>query len=811
MVKFTKKIIKKNKTKNKTRSKTKKQSKSNKDMTPNVGYYSNEQECKRNTVRPNVITNPKFTRFPNIFDQTYFTAGDVADFEAHAYLPLRFKKLKNYSSKKSMELSELHKNYNFQSVKNTFNYIFNHLKKGIFVMIKDNKLDVFLPFSNARFRNSDEVLKQLYLNEEDKDDLKNFVESKDSNDRKLLWNKLAKTVIEKLQPKFKGRLNINRQIWNAQNNCLIKANVENLEGERSLNVYKDFLEQLCESQKVADSVFFLNKKDFPVLKKNLSNPYDDLMDGEVELPEQYRNKSYCPIFSSSITDDFADVLMPTEDDWRKYSGKYYTEYNPKRACKTPGNSIKTDWDSKIEKVIFRGKLTGCGSEITTNIRLKAAKLGKEFPELLDVGLVNFNTRLKKAKNEPVSVFDVQNSDIELKDKIDDTYKLKFKYILNLDGNVSAFRLGSELASGSVVLLPDSPFKMWYSNELIPYKHYVPIQRNLENLIEQVEWCKENDDKCKRISENAEKLHKKIFNKPHILKYFNSKLKEIAVVRSSDFFEKPTTKPNINIITIFREDVTKKRVEQKEKFLKIIPKLYEDDANVKIIVVEQSQDGRKFNIGKLKNIGFDIAIKQKLKGHFIFTDIDMIPDSRLMKYYLKTPEVPTALAIRGTRYSYGNINENNPPFLGGVVTFTEKDFKKVNGFPNNTLGWGGEDDMLRNRIHYNGLGIGYPSDGSIIDLEETSIQNKLMNLKANNLKETQKYEKIAKDTETWNRNGVNGLTYTIESKQKKKNVHHFVVDIETHKDMKENPDLFQFETEVTQNVKITDYKIKQVSA
>ena len=183
----------------------------------------------------------------------------------------------------------------------------------------------------------------------------------------------------------------------------------------------------------------------------------------------------------------------------------------------------------------------------------------------------------------------------------------------------------------------------------------------------------------------------------------------------------------------------------------------------------------------------------------------------MKYYLKTPEVPTALAIRGTRYSYGNINENNPPFLGGVVTFTEKDFKKVNGFPNNTLGWGGEDDMLRNRIHYNGLGIGYPSDGSIIDLEETSIQNKLMNLKANNLKETQKYEKIAKDTETWNRNGVNDLTYTIESKQKKRNVHHFVVDIETHKDMKENPDLFQFETEVTQNVKITDYKIKQVSA
>jgi hypothetical protein len=351
--------------------------------------------------------------------------------------------------------------------------------------------------------------------------------------------------------------------------------------------------------------------------------------------------------------------------------------------------------------------------------------------------------------------------------------------------------------------------MWYSNELIPYKHYVPIQRNLENLIEQVEWCKENDDKCKKISENAEKLHKKIFNKPHILKYFNSKLKEIAVVRSSDFFEKPTTKPNINIITIFREDVTKKRVEQKEKFLKIMPKLFEDVANVNIIVVEQSQDGRKFNIGKLKNIGFDIAIKQKLKGHFIFTDIDMIPDSRLMKYYLKTPEVPTALAIRGTRYSYGNINENNPPFLGGVVTFTEKDYKKVNGYPNNAVGWGGEDNIILNRLQYANLEIGFPSEGFVIDLEETTLQNKLMTLKVNNLKENQKYEKIAQDKNTWKTNGVNSLNYTIISKNKTKNIRHYVVNIETNIDMEKQPELFNFDNEVLKMTKISNFKVKKI--
>jgi hypothetical protein len=287
------------------------------------------------------------------------------------------------------------------------------------------------------------------------------------------------------------------------------------------------------------------------------------------------------------------------------------------------------------------------------------------------------------------------------------------------------------------------------------------------------------------------------------------LKELAVARSSDFFEKPTTKPNINIITIFREDVTGKRTKQKEKFLEIMPKLFEDIANVNIIVVEQSQDGRKFNIGKLKNIGFDIATKLKLKGHFIFTDIDMIPDTRLMKYYLKTPDVPTALAVRGTRYSYGKINEYNPPFLGGVVAFTEKNYKKVNGYPNNAVGWGGEDDMIRNRLQYANLEIGHPSGGSVIDLEQTTLQNKLMTLKVNNLKENQKYEKIAQDTNTWKRNGINSLNYKVISKEKKKNIHHYVVDIETNIDMEKQPELFNFKNEVLKMTKINNFKVKKI--
>ena len=46
---------------------------------------------------------------------------------------------------------------------------------------------------------------------------------------------------------------------------------------------------------------------------------------------------------------------------------------------------------------------------------------------------------------------------------------KHKYILNIDGHVKAFRLGNELRMGSVILLVDSPYRLWFQDKLIEDK------------------------------------------------------------------------------------------------------------------------------------------------------------------------------------------------------------------------------------------------------------------------------------------------------------------------------------------------------
>ena len=116
----------------------------------------------------------------------------------------------------------------------------------------------------------------------------------------------------------------------------------------------------------------------------------------------------------------------------------------------------------------------------------------------------------------------------------------------------------------------------------------------------------------------------------------------------------------------------------------------------IYIIEQSDDKRKFNRGKLLNIGFDFAIKRSEKhpprhNVFIFHDVDLLPQDDLSEYYAKYPSKPIHIARVWDRYN------NNQKYFGGIVSFSEDDMKRINGYPNTFWGWGGEDDEMQKRL------------------------------------------------------------------------------------------------------------------
>ena len=108
----------------------------------------------------------------------------------------------------------------------------------------------------------------------------------------------------------------------------------------------------------------------------------------------------------------------------------------------------------------------------------------------------------------------------------------------------------------------------------------------------------------------------------------------------------------------------------------------------IYIIQQPDDGLKFNRGKLLNIGYKLA-KEDNCNIFIFHDVDLLPDADLLEYYTKypSPTHPIHIARVWKRYS------GNQAYFGGVVSFTSEQFEVVNGFPNNFWGWGGEGNVI----------------------------------------------------------------------------------------------------------------------
>lgn len=81
--------------------------------------------------------------------------------------------------------------------------------------------------------------------------------------------------------------------------------------------------------------------------------------------------------------------------------------------------------------------------------------------------------------------------------------VQHKYILIVDGNCIASAQQWVFASGSVPLMithPDNDW--WFRKHLKPMVHYVPIQYDLSDLKEKIEWLVMNDDKAKDIATNA---------------------------------------------------------------------------------------------------------------------------------------------------------------------------------------------------------------------------------------------------------------------------------------------------------------------
>jgi hypothetical protein len=104
--------------------------------------------------------------------------------------------------------------------------------------------------------------------------------------------------------------------------------------------------------------------------------------------------------------------------------------------------------------------------------------------------------------------------------------LKYKIFMIIDGNVIASNHMWGFASGCVPFIISNA-KCWFTEFLIPHVNYIPIQYDLSDLKEKIEWVINNDSEAEKIAQNALKFSREVFSSDFQKKYVIDKINKIV--------------------------------------------------------------------------------------------------------------------------------------------------------------------------------------------------------------------------------------------------------------------------------------------
>jgi hypothetical protein len=477
-------------------------------------FYMSKDECVA-SLKSKQQTNPRYKQFT----QRVFHAGDEEQFQKYRdqtngdiCIP-RISLEKNLFRDQPFREWEKYENIGAPAILNTFRYIFHKFKKGIFVKIRNNELKVFLPFSKVKFEN--EWSDRIKVDPKKYGNINDFLR-----------------MISTLQGYRFNPKKVNGDVsgWYG-NNCLVRYEYPLSEGDSNVSSMKNMFKELCDNRRVPDIEFFVNRRDFPLLTIDGTEAYNNIWDSKDKKLVSHDYEKYAPVLSMSNSDRYADIMIPTWDDWSRvqsFDGKWFP-----KTCKKYNDSFETQWDKKKPTAVFRGGTTGCGISINTNKRLKISYISSQTKTptgkipLLDAGITNWNIRPRKIEGEPyLQTINIKELPFGLSTRLSPTEQSGYKYIVHIEGHVAAFRLSLELSMGSLLLMVDSNWKLWYSDMLEPYRHYIPVKADMSDLLDKIKWCRENDDECKKIAKTGKEFYKKYLQRDGVLDYLQKMVVDI---------------------------------------------------------------------------------------------------------------------------------------------------------------------------------------------------------------------------------------------------------------------------------------------
>jgi hypothetical protein len=265
----------------------------------------------------------------------------------------------------------------------------------------------------------------------------------------------------------------------------------------------DLINLTCIGKKLANKTLLLNLFDHPMVRKDKLHPFE--FKRKIQPAKTY-DVGETPLYSfSSIPAEYDDIMIVMPDVMmflfrRAFSAPSgFTPFNI--GCKKllPGTVIDNipGWDKKANKAVFRGSLTSCDVPIESNIRFRAHLLSLAFPKHIDAVVNNAYEGLIYG-DRSIKISNIRDWGSKTKRINPNQQQSGYKYILELEGFASAWRIVQEMFYSSLLLVPDSKFSDVLRSIIKPWVHYVPVKQDLSDLVSKIEWCNTHDKEVRMM-------------------------------------------------------------------------------------------------------------------------------------------------------------------------------------------------------------------------------------------------------------------------------------------------------------------------
>ncbi|WP_179298094.1 glycosyl transferase family 90 [Mesorhizobium carmichaelinearum] len=185
-----------------------------------------------------------------------------------------------------------------------------------------------------------------------------------------------------------------------------------------------------------------------------------------DTPSRRRHRYFRTRFAFSQADGYGEVAAPdfVFDGWPDAKFNDYDQ-------KTRAMAAASEEPPRDNRLFWAGRCMN-------GARKRIVEIAPARPDLIEA----YDTEAN---------YDVATNRYSTKFRTMEDQVTTYRYMIDVEGAGYSGRFKMLLHTKRVVLLQDRPWREWFFEDIEPFRHYVPVARDMSDLAERIEWLRAN--------------------------------------------------------------------------------------------------------------------------------------------------------------------------------------------------------------------------------------------------------------------------------------------------------------------------------